>query len=227
MNRRQTLGALLAALTPSSLMAANPSVSTLIGTGSRGYSDSEVNNPYGLVFGPDRALYFCDLDNQRIRRLDLKTHRTTAVAGNGQRTLPRSLARSMPDQDESEERRAGRQMWERTNLQPADGPREGRGPRPPAFGRSRLAPAAGPFSAIGGVPGDAAWPSAPGGVHGLRHPKRQCQISPPVPTTTMARALAGDRFGGGLTLSARQVEVNRFGVHQPIAQAPDRQEARS
>ena len=35
--------------------------------------------------GPDRALYFCDLDNQRIRRLDLKTHRTTAVAGNGQR----------------------------------------------------------------------------------------------------------------------------------------------
>jgi len=85
MNRRQALGALLAALTPSSLMAANPSVSTLIGTGSRGYSDSEVNNPYGLVFGPDRALYFCDLDNQRIRRLDLKTHRTTAVAGNGQR----------------------------------------------------------------------------------------------------------------------------------------------
>ena len=60
-------------------------MSTLIGTGSRGYSDREVNNPYGLVIGPDRALYFCDLDNQRIRRLDLKTHRITAVAGNGQR----------------------------------------------------------------------------------------------------------------------------------------------
>ena len=44
-----------------------------------------MNNPYGLVIGPDRALYFCDLDNQRIRRLDLKTHRITAVAGNGQR----------------------------------------------------------------------------------------------------------------------------------------------
>jgi DNA-binding beta-propeller fold protein YncE len=85
MNRRQALGAMLAALTPSSLAATNPSVSTLIGTGSRGYSDSEVNNPYGLVIGPDRALYFCDLDNQRIRRLDLKTRRTTAVAGNGQR----------------------------------------------------------------------------------------------------------------------------------------------
>jgi DNA-binding beta-propeller fold protein YncE len=85
MNRRQALGALLAALTPSSLVAANPTVSTVIGTGSRGYSDREVNNPYGLVIGPDRALYFCDLDNQRIRRLDLKTRQTTTVAGNGQR----------------------------------------------------------------------------------------------------------------------------------------------
>ena len=85
MNRRQALGALLAALTPSPLLAANPTVSTLIGTGARGYSDREVNNPYGLVIGPDRALYFCDLDNQRIRRLDLKTRRTTTVAGNGQR----------------------------------------------------------------------------------------------------------------------------------------------
>src|SRR6516225_1749123 len=84
MNRRQALGALLAALTPSSLVAANPSVSTLIGTGARGYSDREVNNPYGLVIGPDRMLYFCDLDNQRIRRLDLKTHLTATVAGNGQ-----------------------------------------------------------------------------------------------------------------------------------------------
>src|SRR5207302_4051921 len=85
MNRRQALGALLAALTPSSLVAANPSVSTLIGTGARGYSDRQVNNPYGLVIGPDRALYFCDLDNQRIRRLDLRTRRTSTVAGNGQK----------------------------------------------------------------------------------------------------------------------------------------------
>ena len=84
MNRRQALAALLAAFAPPSAAAA-PSVSTLIGTGSRGYSDHEVNNPYGLVIGPDRALYFCDLDNQRIRRLDLETHRTSVVAGNGQK----------------------------------------------------------------------------------------------------------------------------------------------
>jgi sugar lactone lactonase YvrE len=85
MNRREVLGALLLALAPSSGLAAKLSVSTLIGTGSKGYSDREVNNPYGLVIGPDRMLYFCDLDNQRIRRLDLKTLLTTTVAGNGQR----------------------------------------------------------------------------------------------------------------------------------------------
>jgi sugar lactone lactonase YvrE len=84
MNRRQALAALLAAFARPSAAAA-PSVSTLIGTGSRGYSDHEVNNPYGLVIGPDRALYFCDLDNQRIRRVDLETHRTSVVAGNGQK----------------------------------------------------------------------------------------------------------------------------------------------
>ena len=60
-------------------------VSTVIGTGEAGYSDSQVNNPYGVVIGPDGALYFCDLDNQRIRRLDLTTGRVTTVAGNGQR----------------------------------------------------------------------------------------------------------------------------------------------
>ena len=85
MNRREALRAMFIVLGSTRANAAAPSVSTLIGTGSPGYSDREVNNPYGLVIGPDRALYFCDLDNQRIRRLDLKTHRTTTVAGNGQK----------------------------------------------------------------------------------------------------------------------------------------------
>jgi sugar lactone lactonase YvrE len=85
MKRREALRALVALFTPSSALGANAAVSTLIGTGEPGYSDRQVNNPYGLVIGPDRALYFCDLDNQRIRRLDLRTRRTTSVAGNGQR----------------------------------------------------------------------------------------------------------------------------------------------
>jgi DNA-binding beta-propeller fold protein YncE len=65
--------------------AANLTVTTLAGTGVAGYSDSQVNNPYGLIIGPDGALYFCDLDNQRIRRLDLATKRLTTVAGTGER----------------------------------------------------------------------------------------------------------------------------------------------
>ena len=56
--------------------SAPPAVRTLVGTGAPGYSDATVNNPYGLVIGPDGALYFCDLDNQRIRRLDLVTRHT-------------------------------------------------------------------------------------------------------------------------------------------------------
>ena len=65
--------------------AATATVSTLLGTGSPGFSEQQVNNPYGLAFGPDGALYFCDLDNQRIRRLDLQTNGMTTVAGNGQK----------------------------------------------------------------------------------------------------------------------------------------------
>jgi sugar lactone lactonase YvrE len=83
-HRRTVLTTLLVAAMPARLRAA-PSVSTLIGDGSPGYSDSQVNNPYGVVIGPDRALYFCDLDNQRIRRLDLRTGRTSDIAGNGRR----------------------------------------------------------------------------------------------------------------------------------------------
>lgn len=58
-------------------------VTTILGTGVAGYSNTQVNNPYGLVIGPDGALYFCDLDNQRIRRMDLKTKQLTTIAGNG------------------------------------------------------------------------------------------------------------------------------------------------
>ena len=84
MNRRDALKALLVALAPLPAQDARASVATLIGTGTAGYSDRQVSNPYGLVIGPDRALYFCDLDNQRVRRLDLETRRTSTIAGNGQ-----------------------------------------------------------------------------------------------------------------------------------------------
>src|SRR5579864_6847793 len=70
-------------------MAQTPSraatVTTLIGTGKGGFSGTEVNNPYGLAIGPDGALYFCDLDNSRIRRIDLSTRKVATIAGNGQK----------------------------------------------------------------------------------------------------------------------------------------------
>jgi sugar lactone lactonase YvrE len=81
MNRRQALQA-LAML---AVERRSPTVSTLIGTGAPGFSDREVNDPYGLAIGPDGALYFCDLGNQRIRRFDLKTRRTSTIAGNGRK----------------------------------------------------------------------------------------------------------------------------------------------
>jgi DNA-binding beta-propeller fold protein YncE len=71
----------LAALLACTLSA--QTVSTLIGTGKPGFDDTHVNNPYGLVIGPDGALYFCDIDNHAIRRFDLKTKKTTTVVGTG------------------------------------------------------------------------------------------------------------------------------------------------
>lgn len=65
--------------------AATLTVATILGTGVPGYSTTQVNNPYGIIFGPDGAIYFCDLDNQRIRRLDLKAHTVTTVAGSGEK----------------------------------------------------------------------------------------------------------------------------------------------
>ena len=79
------MGGTTIAVVVSAGMGFGATVGTLTGTGVPGFSDAQVNNPYGLVIGPDGALYFCDLDNQRIRRLDLKTKRLTTVAGDGQK----------------------------------------------------------------------------------------------------------------------------------------------
>ena len=65
-------------------------VSTVAGTGEKGSSganvkatESKIANPYGLTIGPDGALYFCEIDNHLVRRLDLKTGIMTTAAGNG------------------------------------------------------------------------------------------------------------------------------------------------
>jgi len=58
-------------------------IKTIVGTGEPGRSDSQVNNPYGLAIGPDGALYFCEVGNQAIRRLDLQAGGISDVSGNG------------------------------------------------------------------------------------------------------------------------------------------------
>ena len=83
MNRRDLLKAALLALVPRPAFAA--SVSTLLGNGSPGLSDSQVNNPYGVILARDGGLYFCDVDNQRIRRFDFASRATRTIAGDGQR----------------------------------------------------------------------------------------------------------------------------------------------
>jgi DNA-binding beta-propeller fold protein YncE len=79
---------LLAALS----FGASKKTATIAGTGVAGFSGdggpgvrAQLANPYGLVTGPDGALYICEVDNHRIRRLDLKTGVISTVAGNGQR----------------------------------------------------------------------------------------------------------------------------------------------
>jgi len=65
---------LLATVFPSALPA---QVSTAAGTGVRGPAvdrapalSATLDNPFGVVRGPDGAIWFCEYDGQRIRRLD-------------------------------------------------------------------------------------------------------------------------------------------------------------
>ena len=66
-------------------------ISTVAGTGQRGYSGdggpashAQINNPYGIAIGPDGALYICDTDNHVVRKVS-RDGTITTVAGNGKR----------------------------------------------------------------------------------------------------------------------------------------------
>lgn len=67
-------------------------ITTIAGTGVAGFSGdngpasaAQVNNVYGLVIGPDGALYICEIGNHRVRRLDLRTQKISTVAGSGEK----------------------------------------------------------------------------------------------------------------------------------------------
>jgi DNA-binding beta-propeller fold protein YncE len=91
---RSALAAAMVARRPPALLIRRAgTVRTVAGTGARGYEPegptglpatrTPVDNPYGVVVGPDGALYFCEVDTGRTRRLDLGTGRLTTLAGNG------------------------------------------------------------------------------------------------------------------------------------------------
>ena len=80
---------LLVLLTPVAVPAADWTISTFAGTGVPGSTGdggpataAQVNDPYGLVRGPDGALWFCEHNGNRIRRI-APDGTITTIAGTG------------------------------------------------------------------------------------------------------------------------------------------------
>ena len=66
-------------------------ISTFAGTGVAGFSGdggpataAQINDPFGVVRGPDGALWFCEYTGQRIRKI-ARDGTISTVAGNGER----------------------------------------------------------------------------------------------------------------------------------------------
>jgi DNA-binding beta-propeller fold protein YncE len=79
-------------------------ITRVAGTGVKGFSgdggraiDAQFGGIFGVAFA-GRRLYACDLDNRRIRAIDLDTGIVTTVAGNGEKGVPKDGedARSQP-----------------------------------------------------------------------------------------------------------------------------------
>src|SRR5262245_5442234 len=82
-----------AAVAAVALFQARPSsnrITTIAGTGVEGMAASgdvaaraTLNNPFGLVIGPDGALYWAEYGSHRILRMDLRSRIVSIVAGTG------------------------------------------------------------------------------------------------------------------------------------------------
>ena len=67
-------------------------LTTLVGTGTKGHtgdgglaSKATLNQPFHVDFDPRGFLYIAESDNHCIRKLDLKTHVVTTIAGTGKK----------------------------------------------------------------------------------------------------------------------------------------------
>lgn len=74
------------------LQSAPQRISTIAGTGMMGTAAdgdiadrTTINNPFGLVIGPDGALYWAEFGSHRILRLDLASKKISVIAGNATR----------------------------------------------------------------------------------------------------------------------------------------------
>jgi DNA-binding beta-propeller fold protein YncE len=72
-------------------------IDAFAGTGEKGFTgddssakDATFGGVYCVSFDPDKKnLYITDLDNRRIRKVDMKTNGVTTVAGNGEKGVPK------------------------------------------------------------------------------------------------------------------------------------------
>lgn len=65
-------------------------ISTVVGNGQAGYSGdgglakhAQLKQPHSIQFGPDGAMYICDIGNHVVRRVDRETEIITTFAGTG------------------------------------------------------------------------------------------------------------------------------------------------
>jgi len=90
-SRRDFLKASAAlAVVPVLPMQAQRRITTLVGTGVAGSAadgasadGAPINNPYGVVIGPDGGLYWADFGSYRVLRYDFTAKRINVIAGNG------------------------------------------------------------------------------------------------------------------------------------------------
>ncbi len=91
MHSYSTLAVGLSAMMLATYPCPAANVTTFAGTGRKGFSGdggpaaaAQLNNPFAVSRGPDGFIYFCDVDNQRVRRVSPGGILST-YAGNGTR----------------------------------------------------------------------------------------------------------------------------------------------
>ena len=91
MKRRTFLFSTMAALVIPARQKASRRVGTVLGTGVAGRAKdnesaatAQLDNPFGVVIGPDNAMWFCEYGNHRVLRFDMRTKTVSLIAGNGE-----------------------------------------------------------------------------------------------------------------------------------------------